>query len=155
MKLWDGTEWKGKKMGEQGGYLRSYEAELADFASAVLHGTPPAAPAEYALGELRLALAMYRSADERPLGKGLDMTGVTFDFGGARVLVTGGTSGIGLAIAHAFVDAGAVVTITGTRATRDDVRRRPHGVRVSAVPHDRARRRSTQSARASTRSTCS
>ena len=62
VKLWDGVEWKGKKMGEQGGYLRSYEAELADFASAVLHGTQPAAPAGYAVGELRLALAMYRSA---------------------------------------------------------------------------------------------
>ena len=62
VKLWDGTEWKGKKMGEQGGYLRSYEAELADFAAAVLHGTQPAAPAGYAVGELRLALAMYRSA---------------------------------------------------------------------------------------------
>ena len=62
VKLWDGTEWKGTKVGEQGGYLRSYEAELADFASAVLYGTPPAATAEYALGELRLALAMYRSA---------------------------------------------------------------------------------------------
>ncbi len=62
VKLWDGTEWKGKKMGEQGGYLRSYEAELADFASAVLRGTQPAAPAGYAVGELRLALAMYRSA---------------------------------------------------------------------------------------------
>jgi UDP-N-acetyl-2-amino-2-deoxyglucuronate dehydrogenase len=62
VKLWDGSDWKGKKVGEQGGYLRSYEAELADFASAVLHGTTPAAPAEYALGELRLALAMYESA---------------------------------------------------------------------------------------------
>ena len=63
MKLHDGTDWKGTKVGEQGGYLRSYEAELADFARAVLHGTPPAATAEYALGELRLALAMYRSAE--------------------------------------------------------------------------------------------
>ena len=62
VKLWDGTDWKGKKVGEQGGYLFSYEAELADFASAVLQGTAPAAPAEYAVGELRLALAMYRSA---------------------------------------------------------------------------------------------
>jgi predicted dehydrogenase len=62
VKLWDGTDWKGKKVGEQGGYLRSYEGELADFASVVLHGTKPAAGAEYALGELRLALAMYRSA---------------------------------------------------------------------------------------------
>ena len=52
-------------MGEQGGYLRSYEAELADFARAVLHGTPLAAPPEYAVGELRLALAMYRSAETK------------------------------------------------------------------------------------------
>lgn len=44
------------------------------------------------------------------------MTGVRFDFGGAEVLVTGGTSGIGLAIARAFAAAGATVTITGTRA---------------------------------------
>ena len=39
----------------------------------------------------------------------------TFDFSGARVLVTGGTSGIGYAIATAFADANAEVTITGTR----------------------------------------
>lgn len=43
------------------------------------------------------------------------MNTLRFDFTGARVLVTGGTSGIGLAIAGAFADAGAVVTITGTR----------------------------------------
>ncbi len=62
VKLWDGTDWKGRKMGERGGYLQSYEAELHDFASAVRLGTAPAATAAYALGELRLALAMYRSA---------------------------------------------------------------------------------------------
>jgi predicted dehydrogenase len=62
VKLWDGSDWKGTKVGEPGGYLQSYEAELLDFASAIRHGTTPAAPAEYALGELRLALAMYRSA---------------------------------------------------------------------------------------------
>jgi UDP-N-acetyl-2-amino-2-deoxyglucuronate dehydrogenase len=63
VKLFDGTDWKGTKVGEQGGYLNSYEGEWNDFASAVLHGTAPAATAEYALGELRLALAMYRSAE--------------------------------------------------------------------------------------------
>ena len=40
---------------------------------------------------------------------------VVFDFSGAHVLVTGGTSGIGHAIAHAFAAAGAGVTITGTK----------------------------------------
>jgi NAD(P)-dependent dehydrogenase (short-subunit alcohol dehydrogenase family) len=41
---------------------------------------------------------------------------LSFDFGGAHVLVTGGTSGIGHAIAGAFADAGAHVTVTGTKA---------------------------------------
>ena len=43
--------------------LTSYGAELADFASFVLDDTPPAAPPEYAMGELRAAKAMYRSAE--------------------------------------------------------------------------------------------
>jgi NAD(P)-dependent dehydrogenase (short-subunit alcohol dehydrogenase family) len=42
---------------------------------------------------------------------------VAFDFTGARVLVTGGTSGIGHAVASAFASAGAAVTVTGTRAS--------------------------------------
>jgi NAD(P)-dependent dehydrogenase (short-subunit alcohol dehydrogenase family) len=42
------------------------------------------------------------------------MNAVTFDFTGAHVLVTGGTSGIGYAIASDFASAGADVTITGT-----------------------------------------
>ena len=37
------------------------------------------------------------------------MAGVHFDFAGARVLVTGGSNGIGLAVARAFVSAGAEV----------------------------------------------
>jgi len=65
VKLWDGTDWKGTKVGEPGGYLQSYEGELHDFARAVQHGTPLAAPPEYAVGELRLALAMYRSAETK------------------------------------------------------------------------------------------
>ena len=44
---------------------------------------------------------------------------VSFDFSEAAVLVTGGTSGIGHAIAAAFADAGAAVTVTGTRRAGD------------------------------------
>lgn len=61
-------------VGSQGGagasmgasaYLKSYEGEWRDFESAVLDGTPLAASAAYGLGELRGALAMYRSAESR------------------------------------------------------------------------------------------
>lgn len=45
------------------------------------------------------------------------MNHLTFDYSGTTVLVTGGTSGIGHAIATAFADAGAAVTVTGTRPT--------------------------------------
>ncbi len=45
---------------------------------------------------------------------------VQFDFAGTHVLVTGGSNGIGLAIARAFTHAGAAVTITGTRAAAAD-----------------------------------
>jgi len=44
---------------------------------------------------------------------------LTFDFRGCSVVVTGGTSGIGHAVAHAFAGAGAAVTVTGTRASAD------------------------------------
>jgi NAD(P)-dependent dehydrogenase (short-subunit alcohol dehydrogenase family) len=45
---------------------------------------------------------------------------VTFDFEGAKVLVTGGTSGIGHGVAAAFRAAGAEVTVTGTRSGPSD-----------------------------------
>jgi 3-oxoacyl-[acyl-carrier protein] reductase len=45
---------------------------------------------------------------------------VAFDYSGARVLVTGGSNGIGLGVARAFSHAGAHVTITGTRPSADD-----------------------------------
>jgi len=44
----------------------------------------------------------------------------SFDFSGTRVLVTGGSNGIGLGIAHGFAEAGADVLITGTRASAGD-----------------------------------
>ena len=45
---------------------------------------------------------------------------IHFDYKGAAVLVTGGTSGIGAGIAAAYLAAGADVTITGTRASAAD-----------------------------------
>jgi len=51
-----------------------------------------------------------------------DMTyrNLRFDYTGASILVTGGSSGLGAGVASAFRDAGANVMITGTRATSDD-----------------------------------
>ncbi|GAB4594571.1 hypothetical protein MOKP4_08890 [Mycobacterium avium subsp. hominissuis] len=64
------------------------------------------------------------------------MNTVHFDFTDARVLVTGGTSGIGNAIATAFADSGAAVTVTGTRAAATDYPDiRPRCVQLPAVPH--------------------
>jgi len=45
---------------------------------------------------------------------------VRFDYSGCKVLVTGGSSGIGAGIAAAFAEAGAHVAITGTRAAASD-----------------------------------
>lgn len=44
----------------------------------------------------------------------------TFDYSGVSVLVTGGSNGIGHAIARAFAGAGAAVTVTGTRSAAAD-----------------------------------
>ena len=45
------------------GKMRSYGAEIADFASVVLDGTDMAATPEHSLGEFRTAKAMYRSVE--------------------------------------------------------------------------------------------
>ena len=45
---------------------------------------------------------------------------ITLDYTGHQVLVTGGSNGIGLGIANGFADAGADVTITGTRVAASD-----------------------------------
>ncbi len=61
VRVYDGTDGRGVVHGG-GNYFMSYEAQMADFEAAILDGTTPAASAQYALGELRAALAMYRSA---------------------------------------------------------------------------------------------
>ncbi len=63
--LWNAEHPDGQPVGEVGGYVRSYPGEFADFAAAVLDGKPPAAGPEMAVGELRVALALYRSAETR------------------------------------------------------------------------------------------
>jgi NAD(P)-dependent dehydrogenase (short-subunit alcohol dehydrogenase family) len=45
--------------------------------------------------------------------------GLRFDFAGTRVLVTGGTRGIGKAIVDKFVDAGAQVVVAARRPGED------------------------------------
>ena len=45
---------------------------------------------------------------------------VTFDFTGTSALITGATSGIGHTVALLFRDAGAEVTVTGTKASAAD-----------------------------------
>jgi predicted dehydrogenase len=61
VKLYDGSDPRGTVVG-QSGYLQSYERQIAAFEAAVLDGVAPPAGAEYSLGEVRGALAMYRSA---------------------------------------------------------------------------------------------
>ena len=48
------------------------------------------------------------------------MERLSFDFSGCRVLVTGGSSGIGHAVASAFAESGAEVTVTGRRASASE-----------------------------------
>lgn len=50
----------------------------------------------------------------------MSFPGVSFDYTNATVLITGGSSGIGLACAHAYRDAGAEVIITGRKPQAAD-----------------------------------
>ncbi len=50
----------------------------------------------------------------------MNAAGAVFDYEGCHVLVTGGSNGIGAGIARAFSEAGARVTITGTRPKAGD-----------------------------------
>ncbi|WP_372779385.1 SDR family NAD(P)-dependent oxidoreductase [Litorivivens sp.] len=47
-------------------------------------------------------------------------SGISYDYVGAQVLVTGGSNGIGLACARAYREAGAEVVITGRRPSAGD-----------------------------------
>ena len=48
------------------------------------------------------------------------MSNISFDYSKANILVTGGTSGIGKAIAEAYLASGAGVTITGTKSSLEE-----------------------------------
>lgn len=62
LRLYDAADRQGRQVMPPAGYARSFGPELDDFARAVLDGGEPAATAAHSLGELRTALALYRSA---------------------------------------------------------------------------------------------
>ncbi|MET1049989.1 MAG: Gfo/Idh/MocA family oxidoreductase [Acidimicrobiales bacterium] len=65
--LWDGspgTELTGTVV-SRGNYMHSYGNQIRAFEAAVLDGAEYPVPPEYALGELRTAHALYRSAETR------------------------------------------------------------------------------------------
>ena len=63
MTLVDRQHPRGRPIAGEHGYAVSFAPELADFEAVVLDGKQPAAPPEASLGELRTALAIYRSAE--------------------------------------------------------------------------------------------
>ncbi|HCL31237.1 MAG TPA: hypothetical protein DIC52_22780 [Candidatus Latescibacteria bacterium] len=65
LRLYDTDHPDGMRVMEPAGYPRSFDPELDDFARVILDGDKPAAPAKHSLGELRTALALYRSAESR------------------------------------------------------------------------------------------
>ena len=69
------------------------------------------------------------------------MTADSYAFDGRTVLVTGGGSGIGRAIARAFLDNGALVAVVGRRRDKLEETLAGHEDRVLALPADIADRR--------------
>ena len=63
IRLFDADHREGIQVQEAQGYAKSFGPELHDFSLAVLDGKELEAGPEQALGELRTALAMYRSAE--------------------------------------------------------------------------------------------
>ena len=63
MTLVDRQHPRGRPIAGEHGYAASFAPELADFEAVVLDGKKPVAPPEASLGELRTALAIYRSAE--------------------------------------------------------------------------------------------
>ncbi|MEM7533613.1 MAG: Gfo/Idh/MocA family oxidoreductase [Chloroflexota bacterium] len=61
--LFNAENCEGLAVGRQAGYAKSFGPELKDFSDVVLDRIPPAAGPEHSLGELRTALAIYRSAE--------------------------------------------------------------------------------------------
>ena len=65
LRLFDIGHRDGKPVMEPMGYPKSFGPELDDFSKAVVDGKQPEAGPEMSLGELRTALAIYRSAESR------------------------------------------------------------------------------------------
>jgi NAD(P)-dependent dehydrogenase (short-subunit alcohol dehydrogenase family) len=64
---------------------------------------------------------------------------LTFDFTGKRILVTGGTRGIGRAAVEAFLDAGASVAVNGRTAQSTEQSLRSLSIEAVAAPGDVAK----------------
>ena len=81
---------------------------------------------------------MRRVVFPRPESARSSVRGVTESFraDGVRVLITGGTSGLGAAMATALLDAGATVAITGRDARRAEATARELGPRSVGVGMD-------------------